>query len=539
MMVAHQNPAPTVQKFVARTELVTVPVIVLNHGKHVTGLHKADFEIEEDGHPMTLASFEEIGLAQSAKPIAPPPGSYTNEVLADGPVTMTIIVLDLINTPYLYQEPVKRELLDYLQHSYRADRPTMLAILSRSGLKVIHDFTNDPKVLETLVRHLKRDIKHDSETDAVVQKDDSGTLLQQIDASAEYEALEKEFFGDPSTIRGEDSFKKLVADNDREATLLELRQLARGLISVPGMKSLIWVSGGIVLPPVIDTRSFRLRDEYEETWKLLNAATVVVTPIDTMLESSNPAFRDTMYRLPEHSDNRLPLIPNMQRIQNFWDLAQRTGGDYCLMRRDRDCFRKMADLTSHYYLLTYYAKPSEKSQWRKLRVKVHGENLEVKARSGYCSIGATGDPEERRKRDVAEAALTPVEFRGLPISARWSDSSGKSEKVSPGTGPFLERRNKRHFQLGIAPGVLTVDEADHNHIHLHIIVLAMNDKGKILNDVTQQLDLHPTGEELQRIRTRGFLYGNGMEIPVATTRLRFIVRDDLSENVGTVSMPVM
>jgi VWFA-related protein len=373
---AQQNPPATVQKFVARTELVTVPVIVLSHRKHVTGLHKADFEIEEDGHPMTLATFEEVGLAQSAKPIPPPPGIYTNEVLADGPVTMTIIALDLINTPYPYQEPVKRELLEYLQHSYRADRPAMLAILSRSGLRVIHDFTNDPQVLETLVRHLKRDVKHDLESDAVVQKDDSGTLLQQIDVSAEYEALEKEFFGDPSVTQGNDSFDKFIADNDREATLLELRQLARGLSSVPGMKSLIWVSGGIVLPRIMDTRSLHLVDEYEETWKLLNAATMVVTPIDTVLESSNAAFRDTMHMLPDPNRSiHLSLTPEIQRIQNFWDLAQRTGGDYCLMRRDRDCFQKMSHLTSHYYLLTYYTKPSDRSQWRKIRVKVRGENL--------------------------------------------------------------------------------------------------------------------------------------------------------------------
>jgi VWFA-related protein len=540
MMVAQQSPPSTLQTFVARTELVTVPVIVLSHGKHVTGLHKEGFDIEEDGHPMTLASFEEIGLAQSAKLIAPPPGIYTNEVLADGPVTMTVILLDLINTPYLYQEQVKRDLLNYLQHSYRADRPTMLAILSRSGLRVIHDFTNDPQLLETLVRRLQRDIKHDSETDAVVQKDNSGTLLQQINASAEYEALEKEFFEGPGGRHpGEDSFEKRVAEDDREATLLELRQLVRALSSVPGMKSLIWLSGGIVLPRITDSRSLRLLDEYEETLKLLNAATVVITPIDTLLESSNSAFRDTMNMLPNPRNTRLSLTPDIQRIQNFWDLAKRTGGDYCLMRRDQDCFEKMAGLTSHYYLLSYYAKPTEKSQWRKLRVKVQGENLEVKARSGYYSIGASGNPDEKRKRDVAEASITPVEFRGLPISARWSGSSGKTDKLPTVTGPFLERRNKRDFQLGIAPGALTVDEADQNHIQLHIIVLAINDKGKVLNDITQQLDLHPTGEELQRIRTRGFLYGNEMEIPAATTRLRFIVRDDLSENVGTVSIPVM
>src|SRR5438105_4510370 len=84
-------------------------------------------------------------------------------------------------------------------------------------------------------------------------------------------------------------------------------------------------------------------------------------------------------------------------------------------------------------------------------------------------------------------SVTPVEFRGLPISARWSDSSGKAETVSTATGPFLEKRNKRDFQVGIAPGVLIVDEADHNHIRLHIIALAMNDTGKVLNDLTQQV----------------------------------------------------
>ena len=72
--------------------------------------------------------------------------------------------------------------------------------------------------------------------------------------------------------------------------------------------------------------------------------------------------------------------------------------------------------------------------------------------------------------------------------------------MSTATGPFLEKRNKRDFQVGIAPGVLIVDEADHNHIRLHIIALAMNDTGKVLNDLTQQVDLHPTAEGLQRIQ---------------------------------------
>jgi len=539
LLAIAQNPPRTVQKFVARTELVTVPVIVLNHGKHVTGLHKADFEIEEEGHPKTVATFEEVGLAQSAKPIAPPPGIYTNEIIADGPVTMTVILLDMINTPYLYQEEVKRRLLDYLQHSYRADRPTMLAILHRSGLQVVHDFTNDPAVLEALVRHLKKDMQHDSEADNVVQKDDTGTLLNQVDVAGEYEALEKEFLGDLSL---RERYQKHIEDDDRETTLLQLRQLARSLSSVRGMKSLIWASAGVVLPPMIDTRSFDLLNEYEETLKLMNAATIVVTPVDTLLETDNPAFRGAMNQLPASNTLHLPLTPGTQRIQNFMDIAQRTGGDYCLMRRERDCFEKMADFTSHYYLLSYYAQPSERRQWRKLRVNVKGEKLEVRARSGYYSIGPTSDPGERRKSDIAEASIAPLDFRGLPISARWADSgratNAKAEKLPAADGTYLEKRNKRSFQIGIAPGTLTVDEADHNHIRLNITVLAMDAKGKIVNDLTQQLDLHPTSEDLKRLRTQGFLYANSMEVPAATTRLRLIVCDNLSENIGTVSLPV-
>src|SRR5262249_23128226 len=190
-MMGQQSPSPPpVPKFTVRTELVTVPVVVLHraspwqqiliHGRldeHVTGLTKDDFEIKEDGQTKPIATFEEITKSKfTVKPVRPPPGIFTNEVMTDGPVPLAVILLDLINTPYQFQESTKKKLLEYLQNEYPADRPTMLAALHPDGLRILHDFTSDPEVLRKIVRRLGHNVEHDPALDNQVQTEFSGDL---------------------------------------------------------------------------------------------------------------------------------------------------------------------------------------------------------------------------------------------------------------------------------------------------------------------------------------------------------------------------
>src|SRR6266478_1039849 len=206
-MMAQQAPPPqSAPKFTARTELVTVPVVVLRQGspfrqlqirgwldEHVTGLTKDDFEIEEDGQPKPIATFEEISGSNSPiKRATPPPGVFTNEIVSDGPVSMTVILLDLIHTPYFYQDAVKKKLLEYLQRDFRGDQPTMLAVLHPNGLRILHDFTNDPQLLAKLVRLLRGNIEHDPALDKQVETEFNPSVGQQIDIKQEYDAIEKE-----------------------------------------------------------------------------------------------------------------------------------------------------------------------------------------------------------------------------------------------------------------------------------------------------------------------------------------------------------
>jgi hypothetical protein len=100
-------------------------------------------------------------------------------------------------------------------------------------------------------------------------------------------------------------------------------------------------------------------------------------------------------------------------------------------------------------MLTYYAQPAETARWRKIHVKVRGANLQVRARSGYFSVTAEDDPEQRRKLDIAQAFATPVEYRGLPISVRWTASGEEPRTKSTGSAapsgePQLQRR---HMQI--------------------------------------------------------------------------------------------
>ena len=100
---------------------------------------------------------------------------------------------------------------------------------------------------------------------------------------------------------------------------------------------------------------------------------------------------------------------------------------------------------------------------------------------------------------------------------------------------LVKRRPKQPFVLAITPSAITVDTADRNHVQLDIIAVALSAEGTVLADVTQQVNLHFTNEDLDRMRRKGFAYGNEVEVPPHAVKVRFIVRDDLSERLGTVT----
>jgi hypothetical protein len=247
-----------------------------------------------------------------------------------------------------------------------------------------------------------------------------------------------------------------------------------------------------------------------------------------------------MNQLPTAGTSRLPLTGKIQVVQTFMDIAQRTGGEYCLLRKDRDCFYKMVNYASQYYLLTYYTNSSKSRRWHEIAVKAHQSGLEVRARRGYFSAEKVSATDNRRKQDIARALAAPVEYRGLLLSARWgsSDSADVTMRSTNNIHPKAIQP-KRKFELGIAPGALTVDTADKNHMQLDVVACVLGRDGKMESNISQDINMHPSTEELTRMHSEGIVYSNAVKLTPESLKVRFVVRDALSGDLGTLSIPVV
>jgi VWFA-related protein len=233
---------------------------------------------------------------------------FSNYVAGQPPTSrITLIVLDLINTPFAAQAAGRQELLKYLTQSVDIREPTALYTLTRNGLQLIHDFTSDPRVLVAALHKAK------------------GDAYQMVDSPEEVEAITGTASpdgsaGDPSATAGSSkgssggnagsAHASVQAEAGRIQTMLEdaelnfqsfqqrlaitytldgMGQIAQALAGYPGRKSLIWASGGF--PFNVSDNSMQLapagRDTlsdvlplYEHTWQLLNNAQISLYPVD-------------------------------------------------------------------------------------------------------------------------------------------------------------------------------------------------------------------------------------------------------------------
>ena len=247
-------------KLTARSDLVLVPVVVTDEsGKHVSGLQKGAFRIEEDGKVRTVSIFEEIRTENPAsRANASASEGNSNFLLGDDHAwRITIVVLDMINSPWVRQREAKRQLTDYLLRSVLRDQRMALFALTSQGIRQLHPFTRDTKVLIDALQKLKLSLSAQESTFAP----DSLTPdpVEQEQASDEEQLLS-------DTLTEQDV--ALSANCQRIATretLLAMNQLARAFQALAGRRTLLWASAGF--PFIVDgSESFaRMGGELDRT----------------------------------------------------------------------------------------------------------------------------------------------------------------------------------------------------------------------------------------------------------------------------------
>jgi VWFA-related protein len=531
--------------FTSKAIYVLVPVVVTgNDGKPVTGLKKEDFHVQENGRERSVASLEDIRT--STAPISPPSvagNEVRNLTSSDAtPRRLVIITLDMVNTPFEDQTRARRALINYLSENIDPDSLYQLVTVENNGLRILHDYTEDTA---TLIATLK---KVGSKPPTV--KGDPGFVLRagstDMGPDAAVSVGEDPESGTPLlgppelrerlarflSVTGMEEIQSQQA-NAANSTLSAFQQIAERASGVPGRKSLIWITGSF--PFSIDPGTASVSDgtsftAYQNVMRLLENQLISVYPVDArglvtaeLDATTHISARHLGAATGLQGDMSNRLLDTLNTMRAFADM---TGGRAYVNTNDtRGAIREAVQDGSSYYLLTYAVDKSDRRPgWRKINVKVG--DYHVRARHGYFLTQTTLDPLTSAKYDIDSALKSPLDYTGLPV-----------RMVLNPTVPDGDKR-KVIFSMMVPPKVARVDSDDKNHMYVDIAYAVWTSSGQDAahKGTSYNLNLNPT--QLQQIDTNGLGYGDTLELAPGSYKLRVVVRDNLTGQIGSVSAPL-
>lgn len=518
--------AEGVPTFKARSELVTVPVVVTDKsGVHIEHLTKEDFVLLEDGKPQKVATFEEITRSTNRRVLpAPGPNQFSNVLVPDAvPVHLNILVLDLINTPFESQAHATQQLLKYLQDSVDSGQPTSLFMINRQGLKLVHDFTADPEALAAALKKIR------GRRELVEQANQEKIPLGTPPAMAQLLEMQRQ---------ADQRMESLERRNAIVITLQAMQQIAQFCAGLPGRKAMLWASGGF--PFTVNETSMVLQvdgpkletladviDLYEKTWRDLNQAQVALYPVDVrgLVVSNLP---DISIRSPRDEARGHAQWMQTDTISTFKTFAEATGGRAFYNTNDlATAFRSAAEDNNSYYVLSYYLdRGGKKNGWHKLNVRVQRDGTQVRARSGFFLTSTA--TEKINQAAIKVAVHSPINSTAIPIRGVWQQML-----------PAREAGKKRAvFFLTMPANFTEIDEGDNNHMQVEFVAIAFTDKGDVAGETSKTMDAHLKPESLKQVRESGVDYRGMLELPAGEYTVHFVVEDHLSGRIGSVLTPL-
>ncbi len=146
--------------FKANARIVILDVVVTGKNRRpLTGLHQQDFLVSEDGHPQTINFFEEhTGGAHPLQVNLPdlPPNVFTNIPRVKPSDSVTVLVLDSLNTPLDDQRRVHAQVLKYLKKPQPGQRIAIFTLGAQ--LRLIQSFTDDPGLMAAAINNKKNGV---------------------------------------------------------------------------------------------------------------------------------------------------------------------------------------------------------------------------------------------------------------------------------------------------------------------------------------------------------------------------------------------
>ena len=531
-----QAPSSGTPTFTSSTNLVLIPTLVEKSGSHLGGLAKEDFLVKQDGKPRPIAIFEEVKTDTArAQRSAGEHGTFSNiDPTSSGYHRLSIIVLDFVNTRLPDRANARAALLKFLTDVADSGEPMCLLVLTSSGLTVLHDFTDDPKLLASALAKAKETSPSMTYETTVDPHHPTGDSL-----AAAITAM----------IRGHMAMETEMAAQETKAaasiTVQALEQIAKAFRGFPGRKSLIWASSGFPFSlspstssvcdpfcPAIHGRQ-DMKSSYDNLWRMMNDAQIAIYSVDLRLPTAGSMMSTGGVRPMDMGDPQFDTDAQAHEVMQDTNstlrlFAENTGGKAFLGGANLvQSFRQAIEDDSSYYMLGYYASPADtKPGWHDVSVAVHAKGAHLRYRNSFLLSRDTSTTSARE--DVQMALSSPLDYTGVPVSVTWT-----KRELGKGSG-----KTKMQFELVMPANFATVDESDQDHMVVDIAVLARTPHGDVVADVSQRIDVHLNPGGLDQIRHHGMTYRNSLQLPSGEFNVRFVVRDALGNRMGSVAAPV-
>lgn len=574
------------------TQVVALDVVVTdNAGKLVKGLQQSDFSVTEDGKPQRVKFFKEFtqgqveAAAAAALPARDPlpPNVFSNYALPPENEAVTVVMLDLLNTPITDQMRAQDELVAFLK---KKPKNTKVAVcVLGNQLQMIQGFTDDEGALVAAAKGKK----------ASQRLRPLENLDAQFDIGLRAGRESSRFAGQlqflTETVARQQSELRLIdADKRMFVTVDAFAHMARYLDGIPGRKNLIWLSGSFLLgifPESSGANPFLENGYYTENLKrvanLLGDAHVAVYPVSVKGLETNPLFAASnndlapvMMTAPPPGPGFGKRVPGsspanavmMDRMDEFslalndehatmTKLATQTGGQAFFNTNDLSGAMKAAtEQGANYYALSY--TPTNKNYngaYRKLKVTLAGKKYHLAYRSGYYAIDpfAPLKPSKDLTSTLARAAMQQgsPQSRQIVFGARVVPL-GKS-RIVQAAAPAKAPKKKKHEDAPVEMQRYGIDHAvafsdlrfnptpeGKYHGVVNFMVMAFDHEGKqVASQLSQTVaDIKP--EQMKDLMAGGVRLHQEIDVPVNGTAMRLGVEDVSNSHVGTleIKLPV-
>ena len=569
------------------TQVVALDVVVTDsYGNQVRGLQPSDFSVSEDGKPQKVRYFKEFADTQrpEGEPKLPPrealpPNVFSNYALPPENEAVTVVMLDLLNTPITDQIRAQDELVAFLK---KKPKNTKVAVcVLGNQLQMIQGFTDDEGALIAAAKGKKASQRlrpleiGDAQFDIGLRAGrESSRFAGQLQFLNEVVARQQ------SELRLVDADKRMFVTVDAFA------QMARYLDGIPGRKNLVWLSGSFLLgifPESNGANPFLENGYYTENLKkvanLLGDAHVAVYPVSVKGLETNPLFAAsnndlatlTMTTPPPNAGfgkrNPGSSVANavmLDRMDEFsltlndehatmTKLAAQTGGQAFFNTNDLSGAIKAATQQgANYYALSYTpANKNYNGTYRKLKVTLAGKKYHLAYRSGYYAIDpfAPLKPSKDLASSLARAAMqlgspqsrqivfgARVVPLGKPRVVQEAASAKPPKKRKHEEGPVeMQRYGIDH---AVAFSDLRFDPTPEGKYHgvVNFLVTAFDGEGQqVASQLSQTVaDIKP--EQMKDLMAGGVRLHQEIDVPVNGTVMRLGVEDASNSHVGTMEI---